>query len=80
MLIAGDIGGTKTDLAIFSREAGPNVTLAESKVHSADYPSLQAIVKQFLAKVDKPVDGACFAVAGPGDRRAGKDHKFALGN
>ncbi len=65
MLIAGDIGGTKTDLAIFSREAGPNVTLAESKVHSADYPSLQAIVKQFLAKVDKPVDGACFAVAGP---------------
>jgi glucokinase len=65
MLIAGDIGGTKTDLAIFSSEAGPHVPLAESKVHSADYPSLQAIVKEFLAKVDKPVDRACFAVAGP---------------
>ncbi|MGC2321838.1 MAG: glucokinase, partial [Terriglobales bacterium] len=34
-------------------------------VHSADYPSLQAIVKEFLAKTKKPVDRACFAVAGP---------------
>jgi glucokinase len=65
MLLAGDIGGTKTDLAIFSSEAGPHSPLAEGKVHSADYPSLQAIVKEFLAKVNKPVDRACFAVAGP---------------
>jgi glucokinase len=65
MLIAGDIGGTKTDLAIFSREAGPHTPLAEAKFHSADYASLQAIVKEFLAKVNKPVDGGAFAIAGP---------------
>jgi glucokinase len=65
MLLAGDIGGTKTDLAIFSGEGGPHAPLAEGKVHSADYPSLQAIVKEFLAKSNKPVDRACFAVAGP---------------
>jgi glucokinase len=65
MLIAGDIGGTKTDLAIFSSEAGPLTPLAEAKVPSADYPNLQAIVKEFLAKAKKPVDRACFAVAGP---------------
>jgi glucokinase len=65
VLIAGDIGGTKTDLAIFSRETGPHVALTQAKVHSADYPSLQAIVKEFLAKVKRPVDRACFAVAGP---------------
>jgi glucokinase len=65
MLIAGDIGGTKTDLAIFSSEAGPHEPLAEGKAHSADYPSLQAMVKEFLAKSNKPVDRACFAVAGP---------------
>jgi len=41
MLIAGDIGGTKTDLAIFSSEAGPHAPLAQAKVHSADYPSLK---------------------------------------
>src|SRR5208282_3905923 len=65
MLIAGDIGGTKTDLAIFSSAAGPHAPLAEARVHSADYPSLQAMVKEFLAKAQKPVDRACFAVAGP---------------
>jgi len=65
MLIAGDIGGTKTDLAIFSSEAGPLSPLAQARVHSADYPSLQAIVKEFLTKTKKPVDRACFAVAGP---------------
>jgi glucokinase len=65
MLVAGDIGGTKTDLAIFSSEAGPLAPLFEARVHSADYPSLQAIVKEFLAKAQKPVDRACFAVAGP---------------
>jgi glucokinase len=65
MLIAGDIGGTKTDLAIFSNEGGPHAPLAEEKFHSADYPSLQAIVKDFLALTKKPVDRACFAVAGP---------------
>ena len=65
MLIAGDIGGTKTELAIFSSEAGPHVPLAQAKVHSAAYPSLQAIVKEFSTKVQKPIDRACFAVAGP---------------
>src|SRR5215470_4210675 len=65
MLIAGDIGGTKTDLAIFSTETGPFVPLAQAKVHSADYPSLQAIITDFLAKEKTPVDRACFAVAGP---------------
>src|SRR5271157_5371697 len=65
MLIAGDIGGTKTDLAIFSNEAGPHSPLAQTRVHSADYPSLQAMVKEFLQKANKPVDRACFAVAGP---------------
>lgn len=65
MLIAGDIGGTKTALAIYSSEPGPHVPLAETKVRSADYPSLQAIVTEFLAREGKPVDRACFAIAGP---------------
>ncbi len=65
MLVAGDIGGTKTDLAIFSREAGPQSPLAEAKFHTADYPSLAFIVKKFLADTGKAVDSACFAVAGP---------------
>src|SRR5262249_35185261 len=65
MLVAGDIGGTKTDLAIYSIESGPRVPLAETEVHSADYPSLQAAVADFLADVKLSVDVGSFAVAGP---------------
>ena len=65
MLIAGDIGGTKTDLAIYSPESGPHVPLAETEVHSTDYPSLQAMVKEFLGQVKMSVDVASFDVAGP---------------
>ena len=65
MLLAGDIGGTKTDLGIFSNEAGPHAPLVRAEVHSADYPSLQALAGEFLTKAPMPVDRACFAVAGP---------------
>src|SRR5207302_7214499 len=65
MLIAGDIGGTKTELAIFSNEGGPHSPQEQVKFHSADYSSLQVIVKEFLTKINQPVDRACFAVAGP---------------
>src|ERR1700745_2238581 len=65
MLIAGDIGGTKTDLAIYSSESGPHTPLAQTEVHSADYPSLQAMVAEFLAQVKMSVDVASFDVAGP---------------
>lgn len=65
MLIAGDIGGTKTQLGIFSSEAGPQCPLAQAKFHSSDYPSLQVIVREFLVGVKNPIDRACFAAPGP---------------
>jgi glucokinase len=58
MLLAGDIGGTKTDLAIFSKEAGAHSPLVHEKVYSAYYPSLQALVAEFLTKWKMPVDRA----------------------
>jgi len=65
MLLAGDIGGTKTNLAVFSPEAGPRVPLAEATFPSGHYLSLEAVVREFLAQVDLPVEQASFGVAGP---------------
>lgn len=65
MLLAGDIGGTKTDLAIFSTEAGPRVPLAQAEFPSARYAGLEAMVREFLADAKWTVDRACFDVAGP---------------
>jgi glucokinase len=65
MLLAGDIGGTKTDLAVFSTEQGPRVPLVQGRFPSDDYPGLEAMVGEFLARTKLPVRHACFAVAGP---------------
>jgi len=65
MLLAGDIGGTKTKLAIFSPESGPRVPLAEATFPSARYASLEALVQEFMVKVNYTVDRASFGVAGP---------------
>lgn len=65
MLLAGDIGGTKTDLAVFSPERGPRAPLAEAEYLSSAYPGLEPMVRDFLAKTGLPVTRACFDVAGP---------------
>lgn len=65
MLLAGDIGGTKTHLAIFSPEAGPRAALLEASFPSVRYPSLEAIVQDFMAQVRFPIERASFGVAGP---------------
>jgi glucokinase len=65
MLIAGDVGGTKTDLAIYSTESGPHAPLVEKEFHSADYSSLQAMVAEFLCQIKMSVDVASFDIAGP---------------
>ena len=65
MLIAGDIGGTKTRLALVSPEAGPRRFLAETEYHSRDYPGLLPIVQDFLASHESEARFACFDVAGP---------------
>jgi len=65
MLLAGDIGGTKTALGIFSPDAGPRAPLAEASFPSAHYTDLESLVREFLRQVKVPVDRASFGVAGP---------------
>ena len=65
MLLAGDIGGTKTHLAIFAPEHGPRAPLVERIYPSGQYPNLEAIVQAFMAEVGQPVEKAVFGVAGP---------------
>jgi glucokinase len=65
MLLAGDIGGTKTALAIYSAEAGPRAPHFEAEFQSADYPDLEHILREYLAQTALQVDCACFDVAGP---------------
>jgi glucokinase len=65
MLLAGDIGGTKTTLAVFSSETGWRKADAEETYSSANYPDLETLVREFLAQHDFPIERASFGVAGP---------------
>ena len=65
LLLAGDVGGTKTALAIYSPEQGPRSPLASCRFPSAKYRSLSVMVREFLTGSSLTVDGASFAVAGP---------------
>jgi glucokinase len=66
MLLVGDIGGTKTKLAIFSSRDELHATpLREATYPSAIYPDLATLVRHFLAQSHVSVDRAIFGVAGP---------------
>lgn len=63
--LAGDVGRTKTALAIFSVEQGVHKPLAQDTFPNGRYQSLEDIVKEFLADKHLQVARASFGVAGP---------------
>ena len=66
MILAGDIGGTKTVLALYQDMPGDFEPLRDATFVSQDYASLEEIVEQFLAQeADLDLAAACFGVAGP---------------
>ena len=66
MLLAGDIGGTKTALSLYAYGDGLLQHLRGATFASAQHPTLEAIVKQFLAEGEAlTLQAACFGVAGP---------------
>ncbi len=67
LLLAGDVGGTKTNLAIFAfdEKSGHLQLLRNTRYASADYDSLNAIALRFLGQGDEKIHAACFGVPGP---------------
>lgn len=65
MLLAGDVGGTKTNLALYDMAASPRTPAVEASLPSAHYASLEDLVRDFLKQHAAPVERAAFGVAGP---------------
>lgn len=74
MLLAGDVGGTKTLVGLFSRGLPRPAAVHTASFRTLDFPDLASLSQAFLreARVDAgTLEGACFGVAGPvKDRRA----------
>jgi glucokinase len=62
-ILAGDVGGTTTRLALF--EPGTVTPMALMRYSSKDLPGLDAMVSQFLTANPATVSAAAFGVAGP---------------
>ncbi len=68
MLLAGDIGGTKTLLGLFEAAPVRPRPVMTRAFTTLEYPELSAIVTEFIAASPasgNPIDRACFGVAGP---------------
>ncbi|MBN2059826.1 MAG: glucokinase [Deltaproteobacteria bacterium] len=65
IILAGDIGGTKTELGIFMMgKKRPSLKVFKT-FSSVNYSGFDEIVARFLAIHPSHVAGACFGVAGP---------------
>ncbi|MGQ0732141.1 MAG: glucokinase [Acidobacteriota bacterium] len=67
MILAGDIGGTKTLLGIFDPQGGRPLRRNVRAYPTKQYGGLDAIIDEFLTghEVRPPVTAAAFGVAGP---------------
>jgi glucokinase len=76
-LLAGDVGGTKTDLAIFARRGDRLTPVRQEEYASREHASLEAMLRRFLDDATPSrIGAACFAVAGP--TAEGKAHTTNL--
>lgn len=66
MILAGDIGGTKTLLALYENSGGTPSPVREESYRSGDFTSLEDMLLRFLGRAPRAaLRAACFAVAGP---------------
>ena len=65
LFLAGDVGGTKTILALYSSDLGPDRPLEEATFPSIDYAALEEVIQAFMAGKNASVARASIGVAGP---------------
>jgi glucokinase len=65
MILAGDVGGTKTRLAFCQLEDGRITRQQTDTFVSREYSCLEEVVQSFINKYDVSVTKSCFGVPGP---------------
>ncbi|MGB9031636.1 MAG: glucokinase [Acidobacteriaceae bacterium] len=66
MILAGDVGGTKVDLALYAFEHRELVHVRDERYPAHEFNGLEEIVRRFLSESSNPeITAACFGVPGP---------------
>jgi glucokinase len=65
VILAGDIGGTKTNLGLFDAPQGALVKVTDKRYVSHEHTGLDEIVKDFISSTKAKITAASFGIAGP---------------
>jgi glucokinase len=65
LVLAGDIGGTKTNLGLYSVHGNKLRSESQHTFSSKTYSGLVPVLQEFLTGTDHAIDSACFGIAGP---------------
>jgi glucokinase len=65
MILAGDIGGTKSNLGLYDVRQGKLVRVAYKRYTSHEYAGLHEVAQDFLREHGAAVTAASFGIAGP---------------
>ena len=65
MILAGDIGATRTRLAAFQTEGNRLASVVQKTYASQEHSGLREVLVEFIRSEGIPVHSACFGVAGP---------------
>lgn len=66
-VLAGDLGGTKTLLAVAEMVDGIPRLVREERFDSRTHDDFATLLEEFLKSVPAPIEAACFGIAGPTD-------------
>src|SRR5262245_18863579 len=65
-VLAGDVGGTKTELAIYAvNQSGKRTLVREQRFASQEYAQLETLVRAFLHDGRELVEASAFGIPGP---------------
>ncbi len=65
MILAGDIGGTKTNLGLFDVQQGKLTKVTDKRYPSREHKGLEEIVADFVKTTGAKATAAAFGIAGP---------------
>ena len=63
IILAGDIGATKTHLGLYRAGAGGLSRILDHIYQTQDFPSLETVLRDFIK--DEPIAAACLGIPGP---------------
>ena len=63
--LVADIGGTKSELAVYTQNQDPRSYLLKERFVTGEYDSLEGLIAYFLLEHELKIEAAALAIAGP---------------